>query len=58
MLAFAGDLANLCSLTGLLAALFGLYFAIRGVYPAGTRQPAGRCTARATGRGGWRVGRS
>jgi CDP-diacylglycerol--serine O-phosphatidyltransferase len=34
MLAFAGDLANLCSLAGLLAALFGLYFAIRGLYPA------------------------
>jgi CDP-diacylglycerol--serine O-phosphatidyltransferase len=34
MLAFAWDLPNLCSLTGLLAALFGLCFAIRGVYPA------------------------
>jgi len=34
MLAFARDLPNLCSLTGLLAALFGLYFAVRGVYPA------------------------
>ena len=34
MLAFAGDLPNLCSLAGLLAALLGLYFAIRGVYPA------------------------
>jgi CDP-diacylglycerol--serine O-phosphatidyltransferase len=34
MLAFARDLPNLCSLAGLLAALFGLYFAIRAVYPA------------------------
>jgi len=34
MLAFAKDLPNLCSLAGLLAALFGLYFAIRAVYPA------------------------
>jgi CDP-diacylglycerol--serine O-phosphatidyltransferase len=34
MLAFARDLPNLCSLAGLLAALLGLYFAIRGVYPA------------------------
>ena len=34
MLAFAGDLPNLCSLAGLLAALLGLYFAIRAVYPA------------------------
>jgi CDP-diacylglycerol--serine O-phosphatidyltransferase len=34
MLAFAGDLPNLCSLVGLLAAVLGLYFAIRGVYPA------------------------
>ena len=34
MLAFAWDLPNLCSLAGLLAALFGLYFAIRAVYPA------------------------
>ena len=34
MLAFARDLPNVCSLAGLLAALLGLYFAIRGVYPA------------------------
>jgi phosphatidylserine synthase len=34
MLSFTRDLPNLCSLTGLLAALLGLYFAIRGVYPA------------------------
>jgi len=34
MLAFARDLPNVCSLAGLLAALLGLYFAVRGVYPA------------------------
>jgi phosphatidylserine synthase len=34
MLAFARDLPNVCSLAGLLAALLGLYFAIRGIYPA------------------------
>ncbi len=34
MLSFARDLPNLCSLAGLLAALLGLFFAIRGVYPA------------------------
>ena len=34
MLSFARDLPNVCSLAGLLAALLGLYFAIRGVYPA------------------------
>jgi phosphatidylserine synthase len=34
MLRFARDLPNLCSLAGLLAAALGLYFAIRGVYPA------------------------
>ncbi len=34
MLSFARDLPNVCSLAGLLAAVFGLYFAIRGVYPA------------------------
>lgn len=34
LLSFARDLPNLCSLAGLLAALLGLYFAIRGVYPA------------------------
>jgi len=34
MLSFARDLPNLCSLAGLLATLLGLYFAVRGVYPA------------------------
>jgi phosphatidylserine synthase len=34
MLSFARELPNVCSLAGLLAALLGLYFAIRGVYPA------------------------
>jgi phosphatidylserine synthase len=34
MLAFALDLPNACSLTGLLAAVLGSYFAIRGTYPA------------------------
>ena len=34
MLSYAGDLPNLCSLAGLLAALLGLFFAVRGVYPA------------------------
>jgi CDP-diacylglycerol--serine O-phosphatidyltransferase len=34
MLSFAADLPNLCSLAGLLAALLGLFFAVRGVYPA------------------------
>jgi CDP-diacylglycerol--serine O-phosphatidyltransferase len=34
MLAFVRDLPNTCSLAGLLAALLGLFFAIRGVYPA------------------------
>ena len=34
MLGFVRDLPNLCSLAGLLAALLGLYFTIRGVYPA------------------------
>ena len=34
MLSFARDLPNMCSLVGLLAALLGLYFAVRGVYPA------------------------
>ncbi len=34
MLSLARDLPNLCSLAGLFAALLGLYFAIRGVYPA------------------------
>lgn len=34
MLSFARELPNVCSLAGLLAAVLGLYFAIRGVYPA------------------------
>jgi CDP-diacylglycerol--serine O-phosphatidyltransferase len=34
MLLFARDLPNVCSLAGLLAALLGLFYAIRGVYPA------------------------
>jgi len=34
MMGFVRDLPNLCSLAGLLAALLGLYFTIRGVYPA------------------------
>src|SRR5665811_2144073 len=34
MLSLARDLPNVCSLAGLLAAVLGLYFAIRGVYPA------------------------
>ena len=34
MLVFVRDLPNTCSLVGLLAALLGLFFAIRGVYPA------------------------
>jgi len=34
MLSFARDLPNACSLAGLFAAVLGLYFAIRGVYPA------------------------
>jgi phosphatidylserine synthase len=34
MLSFARDLPNLCSLFGLLAALIGIYFAVRGTYPA------------------------
>jgi CDP-diacylglycerol--serine O-phosphatidyltransferase len=34
MLSFAWELPNVCSLAGLLAALLGLFFAIRGVYPA------------------------
>jgi phosphatidylserine synthase len=33
VLSFARDLPNVCSLTGLLAATLGLYFAIRGTYP-------------------------
>ena len=34
MLWFAHDLPNVCSLVGLLSALLGVYFAIRGVFPA------------------------
>jgi phosphatidylserine synthase len=34
MISLARDPPNVCSLAGLLAALLGLYFAIRGVYPA------------------------
>ena len=34
MLVFAKDLPNICSLLGLLSALFGIYFAITGNFPA------------------------
>ena len=34
VLSFVRDLPNLCSLAGLVAALLGLYFAIRGINPA------------------------
>jgi len=34
ILAFAGDLPNICSLVGLLSALLGIYYAMRGVFPA------------------------
>ncbi|MFA5844270.1 MAG: CDP-alcohol phosphatidyltransferase family protein [Coriobacteriia bacterium] len=34
MLWFARDLPNVCSLAGLLSAVLGVYFAIRGVFPA------------------------
>lgn len=34
MLGFAKDLPNICSLLGLLSALFGIYFAIKGNFPA------------------------
>jgi CDP-diacylglycerol--serine O-phosphatidyltransferase len=34
MLAFASDIPNICSLLGLLSALFGIYFAITGNFPA------------------------
>jgi len=34
MLAFAKDLPSICSLLGLLSALFGIYFAIEGNFPA------------------------
>ncbi len=34
VLTFAKDLPNICSLLGLLSALFGIYFAIKGNFPA------------------------
>ena len=34
MLAFAGDLPNICSLIGLLSAILGIYYAILGNFPA------------------------
>ena len=34
MLSFAKDLPNICSLIGLLCAVFGVYFAIEGNFPA------------------------
>jgi phosphatidylserine synthase len=34
MLSFARDLPNVCTLAGLFAAVLGLYFALRGIYPA------------------------
>ncbi|MDX2430328.1 MAG: CDP-alcohol phosphatidyltransferase family protein [Bacteroides sp.] len=34
MLTFAKDLPNICSLLGLLSAVFGIYFAIKGNFPA------------------------
>jgi CDP-diacylglycerol--serine O-phosphatidyltransferase len=34
VLTFARELPNLCSLAGLLAASLGVYFAVRGTYPA------------------------
>ena len=34
MLNFAKDLPNICSLFGLLSAVFGIYFAIKGNFPA------------------------
>ncbi len=34
MLAFAIDLPNICSLLGLLSAVLGIYFAIKGNFPA------------------------
>ncbi len=34
MLTFAKDLPNICSLLGLLSALFAIYFAIIGIFPA------------------------
>jgi len=34
MLSFAGDLPNICSLTGLLCALLGIYYAVSGNFPA------------------------
>ena len=34
IISFAGDLANLCSLAGLLSAVLAIYFAITGNFPA------------------------
>jgi CDP-diacylglycerol--serine O-phosphatidyltransferase len=34
ILSFAKDLPNICSLAGLLSALFAIYFAILGIFPA------------------------
>ena len=34
MLAFTKDWANICSLLGLLSAVLGIYFAIKGNFPA------------------------
>ena len=34
MLAFARDLPNICSLTGLLCAILGIYYAVLGNFPA------------------------
>jgi len=34
MLTFAKDLPNICSLLGLLSAVFAIYFAIKGIFPA------------------------
>lgn len=34
MLSFAKDLPNICSLLGLLSAILGIYFAIKGNFPA------------------------
>ena len=34
MIAFAGDLPNICSLVGLFCALLGIYFAVLRIFPA------------------------